>query len=730
MATQDMFEEEIPTSYDQPTSNFNLKSSRETSPGVTFDNEWVKSTFVIRDAGARATGMSSYEKWVHKNRYGTSASHKFASTSPGMSLGVNPKPQFTRYCDIRDKGRVDSRPNHVSVDATSHPYGLGMGGVYSEAFDDNQQRVFFRFGTPSYMFLPIWLAKAFDIDKAVLQGRGTITSTFIEAVGLVTKFFAIAAAPVLWIASAVLGVIGGSMRFYSVTPRMYLYWSTAENILNSMVARRTMLPQMYTDYTYKLRGTVGNPEKVSANFLAQLHEYIPDLVDPETGRISMFAIALRGQAAYNRIKRAELEQASTTIREAQPSEVTPNLSFAPVDSEGKRFVNKLFSLAYDTLMGLESEKAPGVSDGTATATSVIKYSPEFTDPSGNPIDISLDPNNPNDSVDKRLIENAEGGSWKQKYGEYLMAELSEGASFAVFNVESTGSVGESFSSSFGANPIESTFNAISAKARNLGSLLSGLKDIPFVGDALELAGDTGAMILSKGTHGFANPLLALAYGVNVSMPKIWESSAANLPKSNYKIKLISPYGNAYSQLFNIYLPLSMLLAASLPRNTGTSSYMSPFFCECFDKGRNIIQLGMISGLQLTRGTSNLAFTRAGHPNAIDVDLTVDNLDEIVSVDVTSNGVLTKAIKAVENILAADTPFTGYINTLTAVDVYTLAFRIPKIRLKLAESMMTIKSVTDPDPAAFAFMTVGNLPVGVFKDIIGDPASVLQSLNTY
>lgn len=720
----------IPTGYNQPQANFNLKTSTETSPGVTFDNEWVKSTFVIRESTPRGGAMASYEQWIRKNRYGTSASHKFASTSPGMSLGVNPKPQFTRYCDIRDKGRVASRDDHISVETTSHPHGLGMGGVYSEAFDDNQQRVFFRFGTPSYMFLPFWLAKAFDIDKAVLQGRGTITSTFIEAVGLVTKFFAIAAAPVMWVAGLILGAIGGSMRFYSVTPRMYLYWSTAENILNSMVARRTMLPQTYTDYTYKLKPTIGNPESISANFLTQLHEYIPNLVDAETGRISMFAIALRGQAVYNRIKKDELDNAPSTIKDAQPRDVTQNLSFAPVDSEGGRFVNKLFTLAYDKLMGLESEKAPGVSDGTATATSVIKYGPEFTDSAGNPINISLDPNDPADSVDGRLIANAEGGSWKQKYGEYLMAELTEGAAFAVFNVENTGSVGESFSSSFGANPIESTFNSISAKARNLGSLLSGLKDIPFVGDALELAADTGAMILSKGTHGFANPLLALAYGVNVSMPKIWESSAANLPKSNYKIKLISPYGNAYSQLFNIYLPLAMLLAASLPRSTGTSSYMSPFFCETFDRGRNNIQVGMISGLQLTRGTSNLAFTRAGHPNAIDVDLTVDNLDEIISVDVTSNGVLTKAIKAVDNILAADTPFTGYINTLTAVDVYTLAFRIPKIRLKLAESMMVIKSVTDPDPAAFASMTVGNLPMGVFQGILGDPASVLQSLNTY
>lgn len=735
--------------YSQPEFHVKLKTSRENNPTANFDNEWLKSTFVISDTPADGDVDSNYLNFIKRNRYMSTASHKFASTSPGMSLGVNPKPQFTRYCDIRDRGRVTSRDLHVSVGrgstdeammARTHKFGLGLGGYYSDAFDDTQQRIFFRFGVPSYMPLPIWIAKAFDIDKAVLQGRGTITSNFLGAVSLVASFLAFVAAPALFIGMTLLSAISSSLRFFSVRSTMYTYWATVETIMNSMVARRTMLGSIGQEYSYKLTTSIGTPPRVDAKFLASIHSYIPDLVNGETGRVSIFALALRGQTVYNRIKHAEMRADEAAGRsgagatmETGIENITSNVAFTPVNSKGGSWTNSLFMTASKLLMSGNNEEpvSKEATENPAT-TGVIRYSPEFTDPDGAQTNISLDPNVPEDNVDKRIATNAAAkAGWFSKYSEYLLAELSDGAAFAIFNVEATGSVGESFSSGFGSNPIESTFNSFSAKARNLGSLLNGLKDIPLVGSAVELAADSMAVVLSKSTNGLVNPLLALAYGVNVSMPKVWESSSASMPKSNYKIKLVSPYGNAYSQLFNIYMPLAMLLAGSLPRSTGASSYNSPFFCELYDKGRSNIQVGMISNLSITRGTSNLAFTKAGHPNAIDVDISVDNLDEIVSVDVTASGVISKYVQELKNAVNADTPFVGYMNTIAAVDVYTLAFQMPRLRLKMAESYMNLKSIVNPDPAAFAFMTVGNMPFSsLLKLATRDSAAALQDLNTF
>jgi hypothetical protein len=295
-------------------------------------------------------------------------------------------------------------------------------------------------------------------------------------------------------------------------------------------------------------------------------------------------------------------------------------------------------------------------------------------------------------------------------------------------VEYTGSIGESFSNSFGANPIESIFNSVSAKARTLTDVISSATNLPIVGDALKLAADAGAQILSNASFGIANPLLALAYGVNISMPKVWESSSASLPRSSYKIKLISPYGNPYSQLFNIYLPLAMILAGSLPRSTGNSSYTYPFFCQLFDRGRSNINVGMIESVSITRGTSNLAFTKAGHPTAIDVDISIANLDEILSVDVMSSGVIGK-ITQNANIDFSDKPFESYLNAIMGVDVYTQIYRIPMIRLKLAEKYMNIRAVFNDEVAMGAFLgnTADTLSFGLAKNILGDSEKALQDI---
>ena len=711
-----------------------FRNSINDKPGEFFDREWVKSTFIITDGEIESGGeLEQYTNWIKKNRYMTSADNKFSSTSPGMSMAVNPKPQFTRYCDVRSKGRLQDRPD-ITPGTTGHSTGLGMGGYYSQAIDDNQQRIFMRFGVPQYLPLPIWIVKSFDLDKAILQNRGVITSTFLEAVGVVSKLFAIGAAPLLAVGMFALNVVVSSSRFYSVKDTMYTYWATVENTLNAIVARRTMLPYILQDYTYKLGQPVGSTQGVSESFVASLSSYIPDIVDTETGRISVFAIALRAQAALNSLKRQELDQGSTqSIQGATASmdalQITANLTQSNLTSGGRTIADRLFKKAHETLMGGKDSELEGLNENTLTQSSVIGYDPLFTDENGNPLNVSLDPNDPSASADGKLQSNAnKKAETLKKYAEYALAELSEGAAFAVFNVENTGSIGESFSSSFGGNPIESTFNSISAKARNISSMLSSATEIPVIGDALKLAADAGATILSNASFGIANPLLALAYGVNVSMPRVWESSSASLPKASYKLKLISPYGNAYSQLFNIYLPLSMLLAGSLPRSTGASSYSSPFFCQCFDRGRSNIHLGMIDNLQITRGTSNLAFSRAGHPNAIDIDMSIANLDEIVAVDVASNGVLTKALKNLSPDFS-DSPFTTYLNSVTAVDVYTQVYRIPMLRLKLAERMMNLKAIVNPDPAAFAAMTVNTVPFGgVLKNFLGDSAAVLSSLS--
>ena len=715
----------------QITSKTDRESKQDELSNIV-DSSWLKSTFIISDKDL-VVG-NEYSKYIRKNRYYSTADFKFTSTAPGMNIAVNPKPQFTRYCDIRSKGKL-SRPD-VTLGTTGHPYGLGLGHYYSEAIDDNEQRIFLRFGVPKYMPLLLWIGKSFDVDKVILHNRGVITSTLIEAVGVVSKFFAIASAPLLAIGMFAVNVITQNSRFYSIKETMYTYWATVENILNQMTARRTLVPYILQDYSFKLDNTMNREQKVTQPFVSALSSLLPDVIDPETGRISVFTIALRSQAAFNKMQHTDYEKNKNTnlSRDFTGYQLTGDTShdtyFSNKKGEASFFTKYLFDKAYNLLInGNKDEEVPTLDEsGSTSQSSLIGFDPVYTDENGKPVSLDIDPNDPNSSLDDKLIKNASNKkSTFDKYGEYMLAELSEGAAFAVFNVESTGSVGESFSNSSGSNPIESTFNAISSKARNLGNILSSATDIPVVGEAMKLAADMGATILSNASFGLANPLLALAYGVNITMPKIWEASSATLPRASYKIKLISPYGNAYSQLFNIYLPLAMILAGSLPRSTGASSYTSPFMCQLFDRGRVNIQLGMIDSVSITRGTSNLAFSRNGHPNAIDIDLSIANMDEVISVDVNSNGILTRLADQL-NPDFSDNPFTTYLNTITGVDVYTQIYRVPAMRLKLAERMMVLKTITNPDMSSFASFSTEVIPFsGIAKALLGNNQAALQDL---
>lgn len=698
-----------------------------------FDSEWVKSTFIISDTDINTT--DGYKKWIRANRYFSGADFKFTSSSPGLSMAVNPKPQFTRYCDIRSKGRV-KRPD-VTLASTSNALSLGMGRYYSEAIDDNEQRIFLKFGVPNYTPLTVWLSKSFDVDRVVLQNRGVITRSLLEIIDATSKVFAVLGAPLLASGMFLMNVLSDSSRMYSVKDTMYLYWATVDNILNSMVARRTMLPTVFKDYSYDLSGKVNSEFKVNESFLAELNKYLPDIVDPTTGRISVYTIALRAQSMYNRMlyddynknKNTPLSENFTGYQ--YNGNQTHDTYFTNSKGQANFFTRNLFKFAYENLVGKDEDVDTAIdTSGGATDSVMVGYDRLYLDANNKPITLKPDPNDSRSHVNEQVGENAKANkSYFDKYKNYVMSEISDGGLFAVFNVEFTGSIGESFSNSTGDNPLEGIFNSMANTVRQALPYVSQAESIPIIGDVVKFVADSAATIASNVTFGLANPLLALLYGVNVSLPKVWTDSSASFPRSSYKLKLISPYGNPYSQLFNIYLPLAMILAGSLPRSTGASTYTSPFLCQLYDRGRSNIDLGVIESVNITRGTSNLAFTRTGHANAIDVDISIASLDEIISVDIASSGFVLNALKALDP-GTMNSPFSSYMNTLAGVDVYTQVYRVPKLRLALAERYMKFRSTfIDPDPAGLAMFSVNAIPLvgDAAKAIFGNNASLVQDI---
>jgi len=157
---------------------------------------------------------------------------------------------------------------------------------------------------------------------------------------------------------------------------------------------------------------------------------------------------------YNNNKDKPLSEDYTGYQyKGEPSHDT---YFTNRKGEARFYVKYLFEKAYNTLIARDDKIDQAVSDsanGQPNDSLLTGYDPAYLDSSGNPISLKPDPNNPNVTINQKIQDNARNNkSTFDSYKQYVLAEITDGGLFAVFNVESTGSVGESFSNSIGDNP--------------------------------------------------------------------------------------------------------------------------------------------------------------------------------------------------------------------------------------------------------------------------------------
>lgn len=732
--------------FQKPNYDITLKASGENivdEIDTIFDNQWLKNTFLMGD-GELNNDRNNYQYYLIKNRYRTSADYKFTSTSPGMNLSVNPKPQFTRYADLRSKGKLMSRPDVSLLNDKPGQYGFGMGRYYSRAIDDNAQRIYMTFGIPEFTSIITWMQTSFDVNRLIFSQRGMLTSTLLAGIAIASTAFAMSATG-LFIGIGLLlnDKLRMNSRFYTVKPTPHLYWATVEDIVNSLMAKRTLLPNTnVAGYTLsKTDNKINEVMSVGSGLVSSLHELLPDIVADKNGRISIFALALKSQRAFNKMLKSDYEKNNETPTASDfldypiSENSTSHDTYFTDNRSNANFVSRLFNYAAEA-MAIYKEPDSSNSSDPKRSNMVLFDAMTIDLDTGEPIKIEDDPNDPTQSslekVQKATQANIDKNqSGWSKFKDYTLTYLTDGALFAVFSVDSTGSVGESFSNSTTENPLQSTINGLSSSVRGFKNMFGGAVaaagQIPIIGSVVDavssLALDSASIALSNATFGIANPLIAVLYGVNFELAKVWESSSTSFPRASYKVRLFSPYGNPYSQLFNIYVPLAMLLAGSLPRGTGAQSYTSPFLCQLFDRGRVQTQLGVIENLSITRGTSNLPFTKKGQANAIDVDFSVANLDTIMFTDIATDGMtdnpVSETIKYFVSPLPKDTGFSEYMATVAGLDVFNQIYYLPKVRLRIAETLMKAGKLSDP---AYYASVVGSR-ISFFNYLFGNNGKI-------
>lgn len=690
-------------------------------PRRIHDYNWLRQSFMIVHGTQRdEKGDPSPEDVRTRSRYFTTAMFKFTDTTLGGNLVINPLPQFTRTADIRVEGLY----NHSS----------GQGRLYSEIFDDNKRYITMSFGVPQFNSLTSFYKGFYDHDLALAARTGRSTDAFYTAgrvagfiVGLMAPWlvlYSIASAFTRWATSR------PTTKYYFMKQTMATYWNAVTSIANDIAVKTQLVSRVFQPppNTGTDNRDVMNHDEVAAINRLLGEQGLLDSYNEQTGTgngINVYAVATRAQRiqrramsvleAYYKSGDAQgfANRASSTredvianhdalravrayINDGNNNVRTPKVPFL-------EYLNKWVTEGPGVLPGgtpvkpdgsiFETDEAATTSmvEGNTTASSAfgeeLKAEESITAKSAFVSERAITDMDDNETFD---LTKALSKSASPKWYEFATAELDDGAQYVSFRVENTGEAGESFMNSTGEPEIATKINNISGSSRstrfsmadgNVGDGVLGTIASTVVDATKSLA--TGAAT-SLGFSGLA----VLGGNAFVDIPKTWTGSTFTASRMNYTIKLISPYGNRYSKFLNIWLPLSMLLAAATPLSTGNHSYTSPFLVQCFDRGRAQTRMGIIDSMSIRRGGGNLGWNKMGEPMMVQVDFSIVELSSIMHMPIQQSF---GPIKGLFKSFDSESLYNDYMATLSSLSLAEQIYAFERFKIGLSKYLKNVDS---------------------------------------
>lgn len=675
------------------------------------DRDWVKQSFLVTTDDNDEPMLDARQRY---NRTLSSADLKFTDASLGGNICINPPPQFTRYADVRRPGihlqgnSIDpistaaAPPAYVDIPMSKTAVNYGMGRFYSEAIDDNSQIIHMRFGVPAYNSLTQFFTGFYDSGMATVARTGRISGTFAQRFLSGTgTLIGLAIAPLFIIPLAIM-LLGTAARylmntpptkFYYLKPAMPVYWTAVTNMVNQIGTNMGLIAFVDTRQSQSVTAgykgdaefrTDGNGRTTQMGIIAN---YLPDGMVRPDGLIDVKKIACRAKILEQRYQ-SIIAQAMSAAAPTEPFYVAIQNAVTNLRNnlgsevpEGFSLENYLEKLITTPSYG-SSPDAPSSNGATTTSGATATEKPSNTGATETDLRAAAQKDPSVFSVDGIK-------KYATEVASYFIANLADGSEFISLRVDYTGSVSESFSNSVADSTLASKINSMSSQNRDIrmnladGSLIPGMSTIM---DAVkDVVGGVAEVLHIDG-------IAALAGSAFVDIPKHWESSVATLPRSTYTMTLISPYGNPISQMFHIWIPLSMLMCGALPLATGAQSHTSPFLCELHDRGRAMTRLGMIDSLSVERGVSNQGFNNQGHALAVNVSFSVLDLSSIMAVPAMPGFDLLNPLRG---IFDSDNAFSDYLMTLASMPLSDVIYRIPMLKYQVNRRIADYKSALSP-----------------------------------
>lgn len=528
------------------------------------DTSWIKQSFLLDE--------SQIDDDHYYRRYYSSAVQKYTDTTMGGHWALNPLPQFTRYCDPPVKGRFGPS--------------TGQGEYYSEAIDDNAQIVHFRLGVPKFNSLTSFFGNFYSAEASSFARTGRSSTVFFKFGSVLGTLVTLPVQPLVWLGSTIDYFTNRPQTsYYVLEPRMPMYWSAFNTMLNGVVANLGWVARFWTEEA----SSQFVPGMDRSQDVEDLSSMLGGDVMMSKGTINVTAIAGRAQRLadkYNESIAREIGAArdAKTLQEAIRKVSTVDLIDDTEDVSLTKYLTEYFN--------------------KASAHSTF-------DPN------KIDQMNKTDNSEESLA------GW----GNFFRAERRMGLEFVSYRVDHTGVQTETFTTTTKESSISATINGISGEVREKRfSLMDGNTGIGVVDWAIDSARQ---MAMGAASQFKIDGLAALAGSAFVDIPKLPDQSSADINRTTFTIPLRSPYGHDYARIQHILLPLCGLLCMGLPISTGPQSYTSPMLIEVINAGRTRIHRGVVSSISVSRGVGDTGWLQGGKFMGVDVTITIDELSSVM-----------------------------------------------------------------------------------------------------
>lgn len=661
------------------------------------DVKWVRGMFGISPSARDRRDLSVKQP--------TNAEFNFADTTLGGNAAINPLPQFTVHADLPTGGLLAT--NEYRDDAwfelENSVSSQQMGRVYHEIFDSNQHLLHLRACTPKYSGTITFFSNMYDRNAAKLARDGEYSRVLAGAGKAAGIYLMFAVIPLyvfvpLIVTGSVLSLMLNNKpsKYYYGKPAMDSYLRAYQLLLDTMLIHYRLVPMWDVIGTDRYIDATEDKNKLKTT-MEQIYKELPD-VWKSSGKFDVYRMLGRYQTLANYQAQTLNQIYNKTDEKTFGAAVRAYFRDAQLKRDLEEAVSErelnLFNLTEAYASNPQYLEKDGDAEAEAAWLEAQKAALKGgTSPDGSSTGgISADGVATEQEIYRKQLEGEAAGTTAPVEQEELtndtfwagMTEstasaMKDGMQFMSFRVNAKDEVSDSFTNSTREPEISSSMNSLSAKARSFNfstsggktgfdmvdSAISGVKD--FIGGMAESVHLTG---------------LAAIYGASyVDIPDVWDASEADVGTLSYNIQLRSPYGDDFSIFTNIIVPLCGILAFVLPLATGKQTHTSPFLVEAYNRGKVTTRLGMVTAVNVTRGTGNLGWRPDGKPLAVDVSITIKDLSRVVTMPIMTG----------PSVFDNDNKYTDYLATLGAASLHEMVYGLDKLALNLNKWKQSWKS---------------------------------------